>query len=103
MTRPFETEVAAGVRWLDEHEPEWLERVDTAKLNMAIAVLTDDGCGCIGAQLNGDGNYHNWKRGHRLDIDSLMSLGFDCHSWQMEASQREWKNTIKILRKQRAK
>jgi len=101
--RTFESQVAAGIQWLDEHEPEWLHRIDVTKLNMAIAVLTDEGCGCIGAQLGRDGNYHNWKRDHRLGIDELFSLGFDCCSWDMEVSQREWKNTIKILRKQRGK
>lgn len=72
--------VAAGARFLDEHEPGWWQRINVSRLNLS------DSCRCIRGQLDGDAD----------EFDP--NLGFDIYPLDDDAAYdeltAEWRRVI---------
>jgi hypothetical protein len=64
----FETEVKAGVAWLDETHPGWELKIDLSQLDMSHSCL------CILGQL--EGNYWTALHDHKLEYDEGEEMGF---------------------------
>jgi hypothetical protein len=61
--------VAAGMTWLDEHEPGWRQRIDRDRLDLQNCTR------CIGGQLAGV--YAAFLRRHGLSFSDAFLLGFN--------------------------
>jgi hypothetical protein len=107
--------VAAGVAWLDLHQPGWRERVDPSRLDMSggTYLRADPGrCGCVAAQLDILGSYshfvlansglggpeelaetqavHAWAVAHGLDLPAAHGFADDAEAWAaLTAAWRE--------------
>jgi hypothetical protein len=64
--------VAAGVRWLDEHEPGWRDRIDVETLDVG------DPCGCCPlSQVAGGRWYYDVLADAGLKTEDSVRFGFD--------------------------
>jgi len=57
--------VAAGVAWLDQHQPGWRGRVDLGRLDLSCGTYLradPNQCGCVAAQLDILGSYNHFLR-----------------------------------------
>jgi hypothetical protein len=75
--------VAAGAAWLDEHEPGWVDRIDTDRLDLSSR------CRCVLGQLempllaaaDADDAFEIGVERRQLSIYTTSLLGFDRCPW----------------------
>ena len=69
--------VAAGVAWLDEHEPGWHSRIDANQLHM------DSADWCVLGQLDGGGDIHPGfdRYLHTHDLDTVWARDHGVYLW----------------------
>jgi len=80
--------VAAGVAWLDLHQPGWRERVDLDRLDMSCGTCSPadpSQRGCVAAQLDILGSYNHFVRtnsdaGDPEDLTETEAV----HAWAVE-------------------
>lgn len=73
--------VAKGVKFLDEHYPDWKSKLDWDKLDLASSTS------CPGGQLEGD--FFEFLRKHGLSGDDGESMGFDGINYSL--LNEEWR------------
>lgn len=88
--REFEEQVKAGFLWMDEHFPDWREKMDEGKDRFAI----NEPCHCVFGLVNGD--YYVTKDMMSLSDGDAQRLGFegpivfgDTDAW--ERLEAEWR------------
>jgi hypothetical protein len=91
--------VAAGVAWLDEHEPGWETLMNVLDLEMSVS------CRCVLGQVYADDAEHSFYQdgfaygisAHDIGFETGIALGFDADTrmpdnW--EALTAEWRRVI---------
>lgn len=93
---PARERVARGAHFLDRYDPQWHQKVDPERLNIA------SGRDCIWGQLTGNYDKRPWQLRLAAFLGRNRQLGFlpDDEFWDLDAGHlnRAWREAIKVRR-----